>query len=92
MPTAGRMDDFSGAVGVYTLKVGLDREEAAANEAVSLTATVEGEGFLRAVASPILDLPPVTSGRDPISERQLRRIVAEPDWADRWNCGTKYAV
>ena len=28
----------------------------------------------------ILDLPPVTNGRDPISERRLRRIVAEPDW------------
>lgn len=28
----------------------------------------------------ILDSPPVTSGRDPISERQLRPIVAEPDW------------
>ena len=28
----------------------------------------------------ILGLPPVTSGRDPISERALRRIVAEPEW------------
>ncbi len=28
----------------------------------------------------ILDLPPVTNGRDPVSERLLRRIVAEPDW------------
>ena len=28
----------------------------------------------------ILDLPPATNGRDPISERALRRIVAEPDW------------
>ncbi len=28
----------------------------------------------------ILDLPPVTNGRDPVSERSLRRIVAEPDW------------
>ena len=28
----------------------------------------------------ILDLPPVTNGRDPVSERALRRIVAEPDW------------
>jgi hypothetical protein len=28
----------------------------------------------------ILDLPPVTTGRDPISERQLRPIVAELDW------------
>jgi hypothetical protein len=28
----------------------------------------------------ILDLPPVAAGRDPISERQLRPIVAEPVW------------
>ena len=28
----------------------------------------------------ILDLPPVTTGRDPISERQLRKLVSEPLW------------
>ena len=28
----------------------------------------------------ILDLSPVTSGRDPVSERALRQIVSEPDW------------
>ena len=28
----------------------------------------------------ILDLPPVMNGRDPVSERALRPIVAEPDW------------
>ena len=28
----------------------------------------------------ILDLPMVTTGRDPISERALRQIVADPDW------------
>ena len=36
----------------------------------------------------ILDLPPVVNGRDPITERQLRVIVAEPDWnaqRDLWN-------
>ncbi len=36
----------------------------------------------------ILDLPPVTNGRDPVSERALRRIVAEPDWnrqLELWN-------
>ena len=36
----------------------------------------------------ILDLPPVTNGRDPVSERALRRIVAEPDWnrqLEIWN-------
>ena len=28
----------------------------------------------------ILDLPPVAKGRDPITERNLREIVAEPWW------------
>ena len=28
----------------------------------------------------VLTLPPVTTGRDSITERQLRPIVAEPDW------------
>ena len=31
----------------------------------------------------ILDLPPVTSGRDPVSERQLRQIVAEVEWEEQ---------
>ena len=29
----------------------------------------------------ILTWPPVTKGRDPITERHLRAIVAEPDWS-----------
>ena len=36
----------------------------------------------------ILDLLPVTNGRDPVSERQLRPIAAESDWAQQlelWN-------
>jgi hypothetical protein len=36
----------------------------------------------------ILDLPLVTNGRDPITERQLRRVVAEADWNQQmeiWN-------
>ena len=31
----------------------------------------------------ILDLPSVTNGRDPISERALRRIVAEVNWTQQ---------
>ena len=36
----------------------------------------------------ILELPTVTSGRDRVSERQLRPIAAESDWAQQlelWN-------
>ncbi len=32
----------------------------------------------------ILDLPPVTNGRDPVSERALRRMVAEPEWKKQY--------
>jgi hypothetical protein len=33
-----------------------------------------------AIQEEILAMPPVTVGRDPISERALRPIVAEPEW------------
>ncbi len=33
-----------------------------------------------AIQEAVLDLPLVTNGRDPVSERQLRPIAAEPDW------------
>ena len=32
----------------------------------------------------ILFLPRVTEGHDPIAERRLRPIVAEPDWQKQW--------
>ncbi len=41
-----------------------------------------------AIQAAILELPLVTKGRDPISERQLRQIVAEADWRRQvklWN-------
>lgn len=84
LPSAGRMDDFSGAVGVFTLKVGLDRAEAGVNDAVALTATVEGEGFLRAVGAPILDPPPDLKVFDPkvsASSRTVRgKLVSRKTW------------
>ena len=38
----------------------------------------------------ILHLPPITKGRDPITERTLRSIAQEPEWARQqrlWNDG-----
>ncbi len=40
------------------------------------------------IQAAILELPLIIKGRDPISERQLRPIVAEPDWQrqmELWN-------
>jgi hypothetical protein len=65
---AGVYDDLADAA----RKLGLTR--ARVTQIVSLTLlapTIQAE---------ILARPPVTAGRDPISERTLRPIVAEPGW------------
>jgi hypothetical protein len=84
LPTSGRPDDFGGAVGQYTLKLSMDRSEAAVNDAVALTATVEGEGFLRAVAPPALDAPRDIKVFDPkvtSSSRSVRgKLVSRKTW------------
>ena len=36
-----------------------------------------------AIQLQILDLPPVAKGRDPITERNLRPITAEPRWEEQ---------
>jgi len=84
LPAAGRPDDFSGAVGTFSLEASLDRPEAAVNDAVSLTAAVEGDGFLRAVSPPVLDLPPDIKVFDPkvsSSSRSVRgRLISRKTW------------
>jgi hypothetical protein len=84
LPVAGRPDDFGGAVGEYTLQLSTDRQEADVNDAVALTATVEGEGFLRAIAPPTLDTPPDIKVFDPkvsSSSRSARGVlVSRKTW------------
>jgi hypothetical protein len=65
LPTEERPAGFDGAVGQYALRLSLDRRETTVDDAVSLTATVEGEGFLRAVGPPALDPPPDVKVFDP---------------------------
>ncbi len=47
-------DGFSSAVGTFAMKLAADREEAVVNDAVALTVTVEGEGFLQSAKPPVL--------------------------------------
>ena len=54
---AGRPEPFSGVVGTLRLTAVLDRDSVDANEAVTLTVRATGEGNLRAVPPPELDLP-----------------------------------
>jgi hypothetical protein len=73
---AGELDDLAHAARAF----GLTR--ARITQIVSLTLLAP------AIQAEILALPPVTVGRDPITERTLRPIVAEPVWATqraRWS-------
>lgn len=65
---AGELDDLAHAARVF----GLTR--ARVTQIVSLILLAP------AIQAEILALPPVTIGRDPITERTLRPIVAEPVW------------
>ena len=65
---AGELDDLAHAARAF----GLTR--ARVTQIVSLTLLAPS------IQAEILALPPVTVGRDPITERTLRPIVAEPVW------------
>lgn len=54
LPKEGRPDDFSGAIGQFTLKGAATPRKAAAGEPVTLTLTVEGRGNFDAMAPPVL--------------------------------------
>jgi hypothetical protein len=84
LPENGRPEDFSGAVGSFTLKASLDRREAGVNDAVALSATIEGEGFLRSVAAPRLEAPADLKVFDPevrsASRASRGRIINTKTW------------
>ena len=62
---AGEPAGFSGAVGEFRLRASFDRESAAVNDAVALSATVEGDGSLQSVDSPSFAAPPGLKVFDP---------------------------
>jgi len=84
LPRNGRPDEFSGAVGAYTMKVELDRSDAAVNEAIGLTAVVEGEGFMKSASAPVLRVGPDFKVFDPEVEESFRvsrgRMVSRKTW------------
>jgi len=85
LPERGRPDAFSGAVGKYTLRATLDRDEARVDDAVALKATVRGEGALRAVGPPALETPVDLKVFDPqVKESSVRtqggKITSSKTW------------
>jgi hypothetical protein len=53
----GRPEPFSGMVGTLRVEATLDRDSVNANEAVTLTVRAVGDGNVRVIPEPVLDLP-----------------------------------
>ncbi len=58
LPAAGRPADFSGLVGEYSLSARLDKETVEANQPLTMTLIVSGDGNLQTAPNPAVVLPP----------------------------------
>ena len=67
----GAPEGFNGAVGQYTFSLNMSRKEANADESVTIAMNLEGEGNLRFVKLPELELPSSLETYDPKSSESL---------------------
>ena len=65
LPEQGKPADFNGAVGDFTFKSGLDRDELVANDALTLTLSISGKGNLELVNLPDVKFPTDFETYDP---------------------------
>ncbi len=70
-PPAG----FNGAVGSFTLKAALDKEEVKVNDAVSLKLTIGGQGNLILLKPVKVDFPPDLEIFDPKTDQQIKNTL-----------------
>ncbi len=72
LPVADRPDDFSGGVGRFTLSIEANRTSLDADQSLTVTITLKGEGNMRLIDIPKLDLPSVFEAYDPRINTRLR--------------------
>ncbi len=72
LPTAGKPNNFTGAVGQFGLESAIDRTNVKTNEAVNLSLTVSGTGNLELIDLPRPVFPPDFEVYDPKSSTQLK--------------------
>lgn len=65
LPSAGKPVDFTGAVGDFSLKAGIDHNQVKANEAITYRFTVSGSGNLSLIEKPSITFPPDFEVYDP---------------------------
>ncbi len=84
LPSAGRPAGFNGAVGNYTLKAVVDRTAASTNDAITLKITASGQGNIKTLTLPRLEVPADFEVYDPkiseIVERGGNQISGSKTW------------
>jgi hypothetical protein len=85
LPASGKPASFGGAVGDFTLDTAVDKYEVKANEAITLTAKIEGAGNASAILEPRIQWPPnveiydtkgrAKSGRGGVSEKVFEYVL-----------------
>ncbi len=65
LPTTGKPEGFSGAVGNFTFRSDIDRTEIKANDAINLKFTISGRGNIKLIDKLKIDFPPDFETYDP---------------------------
>lgn len=73
LPAEDVPEGFSGVVGHYQLKAKLDQVEVQAHDAVTLRVTIEGDGNIKTLPEPILNVPSDIESYDPKTSERIRR-------------------
>ncbi len=73
LPAKGKPADFKGAVGNYSLKVSVDKKEAAVNNAVALKIVLRGQGNIKLVELPVPAIPQDIERYDPKVQTRINK-------------------
>lgn len=76
LPEAGKPQNFSGAVGKFSIRAELDRPEAGAGDAFQLRLSIEGAGNLPLISAPEVNWPQGVDGYEPVSRSDINKTVA----------------
>ncbi len=73
LPQENKPKNFSGIVGRFNLSVTADKNEVEANEAIKLKARLTGEGNIRLLPNPVIDLPEDFEKYGPTTSEKINR-------------------
>ncbi|KAA0230398.1 protein BatD [candidate division KSB1 bacterium] len=84
LPAAGKPANFSGVVGDYSITASVDRTTAKANEAITLKVRIAGQGNIKTLPPPQIDLPLDFEVYDPKVSQQVDTEDAQISGSKTW--------